>query len=66
MNKRGSLAVLVANSFFLTKESKDRILNNLDNMSNDEISILGHFLASEKKISLESKLEMILDQLIRV
>ena len=66
MNKRSSLVVLVAYSFFLTKESKDKILSNLDNMSNDEISKLGHFLAKEKKASLESKSEVVLNQLIKV
>lgn len=53
MSKRKSLSILVHHSFLLTDESKKKILNNLQKLSDDEVAKLGLFLALEKKKSLE-------------
>lgn len=53
MNKRHNLSILVKNSYILTNESKNRILKELNSISEGEIFSLGRLLALEKKNSLE-------------
>ena len=64
MDKKTSLSILVKQSFLLTAEAKQRILENIDKMTEEETTILGRVLAMEKKSSLESKSKQILDELI--
>ncbi len=64
MDKRKSLLVLIQYSFLLTDEAKKRVINNLEKISEEEIVKLGRLLAIEKKESLGSNSDVLLDQMI--
>lgn len=53
MNKKQALIVLIEHSLAIPDKTKEKILDKIDNFSDQEIETLGRFLALEKKQSLQ-------------
>jgi len=54
MNKKDALKVLLIHSFLFSNEVKDKLLLKLEVMDDNQIDILGKFLASEKIKAIEN------------
>lgn len=59
MNKKEALIILINHSFLLSDEVKKQLLSKVDSMDENQIDVLGKFLAEEKSKSIESVDEVI-------
>jgi len=66
MDKKKALSTLIKHSYVLTDEVKAQLLVKVDDISAEDITALGRFLALEKKRSLETSHQMIehIDQVL--
>lgn len=54
MTKRDSLRFLVANTTLFNEEMKERLLRQVDYMSDEDVQSLGFLLAIEKETAIQS------------
>ena len=68
MDKKTTIKILIEASFLFSPILKERLVQNIDSMTDDDISALGKMLAGDKKETLESlekeiaKLDSIIDK----
>ena len=53
MAKREALKILITHNFLLAADERQKLLDKVDTMSDEEVENLGKFLALEKKHSLQ-------------
>lgn len=59
MDKKEALKLLIQHSYMLSEEVKNQLYEKLPTLSDEQIDILGKFLANEKKLAIESANKMI-------
>lgn len=59
MGKKQALQILIQNTYLLDEKIKMNLLAHIDELTNEEIDVIGKFLAIEKKIAIESAQETI-------
>ena len=52
MDKKTALKILIEDSFLFSPILKERLVQNIDSMTDDDISALGKMLAGDKKETL--------------
>jgi len=59
MNKKDAVKVLITHSFLLTDQLKKKLLLKIEIMDENQVNILGQFLADEKRKAIKTAPETI-------